>query len=81
VGNSGCAYFGNVFITQGFATMNNITKPVMVKYIPLPAGTNQDGNFNLYMTIQFNARDFNRYTLYSNSQIIIKISDATVNRV
>ena len=48
-----------VFITQGFVTMNNITKPVMVEYIPLPAGPDQDGDFNLSMIIQFNPGDFN----------------------
>jgi hypothetical protein len=61
--------------------MNNITKPVKVEYIPLPAGADQDGNFNLTMTIQFNGSDFNIDTPYNNSHFIIKISDATVNRV
>ncbi|MCW3090142.1 MAG: hypothetical protein JWP81_1211 [Ferruginibacter sp.] len=65
----------------GFVTMNNITKAVKVQYIPLPAGTEQDGNFNLSIIIQFNPRDFNLDEQYKNSQIIIKISDATVNRV
>ncbi len=70
-----------VFITQGFVTMNNITRAVKVEYIPLPASSDQDGNFNLSMTIQFNARDFNMDTPCNNSHFIIKISDATVNRV
>jgi hypothetical protein len=70
-----------VFIAQGMVTMNNITKALKVEYIPLPAGTDQEGNFNVSMTIQFNARDFNLDTPYNNSQFIIKISDATVNRV
>ncbi len=70
-----------VFITQGFITMNNITKAVQVEYIPLPAGPDQDGNFNLSMTIQFNAGDFNMDIPYNNSHFIIKITDATVNRV
>ena len=70
-----------VFIMQGFVTMNNITKAVKVEYIPLPAGTDQDGNFNLSMTIQFKASDFNMDTPYNDSRFIIKISDATVNRI
>ena len=70
-----------VFITQGYVTMNNITKAVKVEYIPLPAGTDLDGNFNLSMSIQFNARDFNIDAPCNNSYFIIKISDAKVNRI
>jgi hypothetical protein len=70
-----------VFISQGLVTMNHITKAVKVEYIPLPAGPDQDGNFNLSMIIQFYAGDFNLDTPGSNSQFIIKISEATVNRI
>jgi len=70
-----------VFIALGYITMNNITKAVKVEYIPLPAGTDLDGNFNLSMSIQFNARDFNIDSPCNNSYFIIKISDAKVNRV
>ena len=70
-----------VFITQGYVTMNNITKAIKVEYIPSLDGTDQDGNFNLSMTIQFNASDFNIDTPYNNSYFIIKINDATVNRI
>ena len=69
------------FVTQGFLTLNNTTNAVKVQYIPLPAGTDQDGDFNLSMVIQFNSGDFNLDKQYKNSLFIIKISDATVNRV
>jgi len=69
------------FVTQGFLTLNNTTNPVKVQYIPLPAGTDQDGDFNLSMVIQFNADDFNLDSSPPDSQFIIKINDATVNRV
>jgi hypothetical protein len=70
-----------VFITQAFVTMNNVTKAVKVEYIPLPAGTDQYGNFNVTMTIQFDGSDFNMGTPYSNSHFMIKISGAAVNMV
>ena len=69
------------FVTQGLLTLNNTTNAVKVQYMPLPAGTDQDGDFNLSMIIQFNAGDFNLDEQLKNSQFIIKISDATVNRV
>jgi len=70
-----------VFVAQGFVTMNNITKAVKVEYLPLPAGSDQDGNFNLSMFIQFNAGDFNLDISHPNQQFIIKINDAAVNRI
>jgi len=69
------------FTTDGFVTMNNVTKTVRIEYIPLPADSGQDGEFNLSLIIQFNAADFNLDTIPSNSYFIIKINDATVNRV
>lgn len=69
------------FVTQGFLTLNNTTNAVKVQYIPLPAGTEQNGDFNLSMIIQFNAGDFNLDSAPPDSQFIIKINDATVNRV
>jgi hypothetical protein len=70
-----------VLIAQGIATMNNVVKAVKVEYIPLPAGPDQDGSFKLSMIIQFNPGDFDQDAQLKKSQIIIKISDARVNRV
>ena len=70
-----------VFKAQAFLTLNNITKAVMVEYKPLPAGPDQDGDFNLTMTIQFNAGDFNLGDKNKNALYIIKIGNATVNRI
>src|SRR5688572_10943696 len=41
------------FLTQGLLTLNQITKPVTVSYIPVASGTEETGNFNIYMNIQF----------------------------
>ena len=39
------------FITHGLLTLNNITGPVSVEYMALPASTELDGNFNLSIII------------------------------
>lgn len=54
---------------------------VRVQYIPLPAGTDQDGDFNVSMIIQFNPGDFKLEEQDKNSQLIIKKNDTAVNRV
>jgi hypothetical protein len=69
------------YVTQGILTLNNISKPVKVEYIPWPSGPDQNGDFNLTMVIQFKARDFDLYEREKNSEFIIKISGARVNRV
>lgn len=69
------------FITKGFLRLNNTTNAVRVQYMPLPAGTEQNGDFNLSMIIEFNPGDFNLGEQCKNSEFIIRISDATVNRV
>ena len=69
------------FVTHGLLTLNNITGPVNVEYLPLPAGTDLDGDFNLSMIIQFNPGDFFPDKPYNDSLFVIKIADATVNRI
>ena len=69
------------FITHGLLTLNNITEPVNVEYMPLPAGTELDGDFNLSIIIEFNPGNFGLDEPYNNSLFVIKITDATVNRV
>jgi hypothetical protein len=69
------------FPTNGSLTLNNITKTVTVKFIPMPFGTEEDGNFKIFMIIQFSAGDFGLAEPYSHEQFIIKINDAKVNRV
>ncbi len=66
---------------RGTLTLNNVSKPVKVEYIPLLAGTEQDGNFNLSLIIRFSGSDFNLDLPHSGSQFIIRISDLRVNRV
>ncbi|MBC7935070.1 MAG: hypothetical protein H7Y86_06895 [Rhizobacter sp.] len=67
--------------THGFLTLNNITKAVTVAYMPVASGTEENGNFNIYMAIQFNAAGFNLDDSNSNAQYVIKINNAKVNRV
>lgn len=69
------------FVTHGVLLLNNITKSVSVTYVPLPAGTELDGNFNLSMIIQFNPGDFDLDEPYNDSLFVIRITDATVNRI
>jgi len=69
------------FLTKGFLTLNSITKPVAVNYTPAASGTEENGNFNIYMTVQFNAADFNLDRPDKNKQFVIIINDAKVNRV
>lgn len=69
------------FVTHGLLTLNGITKQVTVEYMPLPNGTELDGDFNLSMTIQFNPVDFNLDDQHTNSLCIIKINNTPVNRI
>lgn len=69
------------FSTHGFLTLNNITKAVPVVYMAVASGTEENGNFNISMAIQFNPADFNLEDFNSNSQFVIKINDEKVNRV
>jgi hypothetical protein len=70
-----------LFKTEGYVTLNNITNPVIVEYIPLPAGSDNDGIFNLSMTIKFRPADFKMDDQHTNSNFIIKISNVRVNRL
>jgi len=72
---------GKTFNSHGFLTLNNVTKAVTVVYMPIASGTEENGNFNIYMAIQFSAADFNLDDAGSNAQYVIKISNAKVNRV
>jgi hypothetical protein len=69
------------FLTQGFLTLNGITKPVKVSYIPIESGADENGNFNIYMSIQFGAADFNLDVPDINTQFVLKINNAKVNRI
>lgn len=69
------------FSTHGFLTLNNITKVVTVAYMPVASGTEENGNFNIYLAIQFNAADFNLVDTNNNAQYVIKVNNAIVNRV
>jgi hypothetical protein len=69
------------FVTQGLLTLNRITKPVMVSYIPVASGTDENGNFNIYMNIQFTAGEFDLDVPGINTRILLKINNAKVNRI
>jgi hypothetical protein len=70
-----------VFTTKAPATMNDTNNTVGVDYMPLPVGSDQDGKFKVLMSIRFNTSDFNLNTEYYDSDFIIKINDAAVNRM
>jgi hypothetical protein len=69
------------FDTDGFLTLNHITKLVTVEYTPLPSQTSQDGGFNLNVMIGFNPLDFNLRVGGTDTRLFIKIGDAPVNRL
>jgi hypothetical protein len=69
------------FFADGFLTLNNLTKTVTVQYIPIASQTEESGNFNVYMSVQFNPADFNLDVPGSNTQFVIKINNAKVNRI
>jgi hypothetical protein len=69
------------FDTDGFLTLNHITKLVTVEYTPLPSQTSQDGGFNLNVMIGFNPLDFNLSVGGTDTRFFIKIGDAPVNRL
>jgi hypothetical protein len=71
---------GKTFQTDGYLTLNHITKLVLVEYTPLPSPTAQDGSFNLNLITGFNPVDFNLGVGDSNTRFIIRIGDAPVNR-
>jgi hypothetical protein len=67
--------------THSFLTLNNITRTVKVEYMPLPAGTDMNGNFKINMFIFIDPAEFNLGEPDINSQFIIVINNAKVNRV
>jgi hypothetical protein len=69
------------FETEGYLTLNNITKLVLVEYTPLPSLTVQDGGFNLNIIIGFNPGDFEISVPETAKRFFIRISDAPVNRL
>jgi hypothetical protein len=71
---------GKTFETDGYLTLNQITKLVMVEYTPLPSLTDQDGGFNLNLIVGLNPADFNLGAGDKNKRIIVRIGDAPVNR-
>jgi hypothetical protein len=72
---------GKTFETDGYLTLNHITKLVLVEYTPLPSLTGQDGGFNLNIIVRFNSNDFNLDVGGTNTRFFIRIGDAPVNRL
>lgn len=69
-----------VFSTRGLLSFNNMTKPVEIQYTPMPSGTDDQGGFRLFVTIQFIPSDFNLPSL-ENTGCMILINNAPVNRI
>jgi hypothetical protein len=72
---------GQTFETDGYLTLNHITKLVPVEYTPLPSQTSQDGGFNLNLIIGFNSLDFSLGAEGTDTRFFIRIGDAPVNRM
>jgi hypothetical protein len=69
------------FTAYGLLKLNNITKQVSVSYTPVVSGTEENGNFNIYMSIQFNPVDFSLATNNIKTEFLLNINNAKVNRV
>ena len=67
--------------TDGYLTLNHITKLVTVEYTPLPSMTSQEGGFNINLIVGFNPDDFNLGDGSAETRFFIKIGDAPVNRL
>lgn len=68
------------FVTRGNLIVNKINKPVEVSYIPMASGTEEQGNFKMFITIQFDPSDFKLIQPSPDARCVIQISDAPVNR-
>lgn len=68
------------FVVRGNLVVNKINKPVEVSYIPMASGTEEQGNFNMFITIQFDPSDFKLTVPSVDSRCVIQISNAPVNR-
>jgi hypothetical protein len=62
-------------------TINNISKETAISFTPLIAGTEEDGNFNLSAAITFKPSDFNLVQPVTDAQLMIRLTDAPVNRL
>lgn len=69
------------FIAHGLLSLNGISKWVTISYMPIASGTEEDGNFDISMVIQFNTTDFNLDIPNNGRQFQFKIENAKVNRV
>jgi hypothetical protein len=68
------------FHTHASLTINNVTRNVVLDYVPLPTGTDQKGNFNISLIAQFNPCDFNICETGMNRIFMIKIQNGVVNQ-
>jgi hypothetical protein len=70
-----------IFTTHGNLVLNNRSQTVEVSYLPMPSGTNEDGSFNIFITVSFNPTDFNLANEKGNLKYVLKVNDAFVNRI
>jgi hypothetical protein len=69
------------FETDGYLTLNNITKLTTVEYTPLPSPYDEDGGFNLNLIVVFSPFDFHLDVRDPDTRVFIKIGNAPVNRL
>ncbi|MFT3704848.1 MAG: hypothetical protein QM802_20955 [Agriterribacter sp.] len=69
------------FVVRGNLLLNNISRPVEVIYIPMQSGSEEQGNFNVFITLQFDPAAFNLVPPSLTSHCVISINDAVVNRI
>ena len=69
------------FHAHAHLTINGITKDVLIDYVPSPSGTEEKGDFKISVFIQFNSCDYNPCESGNEKLYLIKIRNASVNRV
>ncbi|MCX6318104.1 MAG: hypothetical protein NTW29_12495 [Bacteroidetes bacterium] len=69
------------YTVRGMLTLNGITNPVQVSYIPVVSGPDENGNFSVFLTARFSLADFNLEVPDVRKEFIICLNNARVNRV
>lgn len=69
------------FTLKGMLTLNNITSPVQVSFIPVASGPDENGSFSVFLTARFSLADFNLDVTDSRKEFLLYLNNAKVNRV
>jgi len=69
------------YSTYGTLTFNNVTNKVAVEYLPIISGTNQQGDFNIFLSVIFFGSSFGFAVLPGQDRLMFAVTNAKVNRL